>query len=159
MNFPARRIPLAFMMVALAAFSASPPFAKAQPTNDYPILRINEPLTRSLTGSESHTYRLHASARHLVKVTVLQKGVNVSVQAFDSQQKRLANADDSLGRVGPQDLEFLTEVEGDYSIRVIARAEEIGGQYEIFVTARDVTPEDRIRITARAHVSAGNSDD
>src|SRR5687768_3695772 len=135
MSFPARRIPIAFIMVALFALSASPPFTKAQPTNGFPILRINEPLTRTLTGSESHTYRLRAPARHLVKVTVLQKGVNVSVQAFDSQQKRLAAADDSLGRVGPQDLEFITEVEADYSIRVTARAEEVGGQYEIFVTA------------------------
>lgn len=144
------------MTVALAAFATLPTLAKAQQT-DNPILRINEPVTRTLTGSESHSYRLHAPARHLVKVTVLQKGVDVSVQAFASQQKRLAIVDDSLGRVGPQDVEFITEAEGDYFVRVTARAEELGGSYEIiWVLARAATRDDRIRMAARGHISTGN---
>lgn len=121
------------------------------------VLKLNQSVTRALTGGESHAYRLRLATRQLVKVSVLQRGVNVSIQAFDPQQRRLGGADDSLGRVGPQDLEFLTEVEGDHSIRVTARPDEIGGQYEIVVTAREVTTEDRTRITARAYISAGNA--
>jgi CHAT domain-containing protein/uncharacterized protein HemY len=158
MSFPARRIPVAFIMVALTALSASPPFARAQPTSNQAILRINEPVTRTLAGGELHTYGLHAPARHLVKVTVLQKGVDVSVQAFDSQQKRLALVDDSLGRVGSQDVEFITEAEGDYFVRITARAAEVGGRYDIaLVLSRVATRDDRARVTARGHISTGNS--
>jgi CHAT domain-containing protein len=157
MSFPARRIPVA-IMVALSALSASPPLTNAQPTNDHPILRINEPVTRTLTGGESHTYRLHAPARHLVKVTVLQKGVDVSVQALDSKQERLVVVDDSLGRVGPQEIEFEAAAAGDYFVRVTARAAELGGHYDIaLVLSRVATRDDRARVTARAHISTGNS--
>ncbi|HEX5703738.1 MAG TPA: CHAT domain-containing protein [Pyrinomonadaceae bacterium] len=158
MSLTARRSPVAFLLIALSAFSASSPCANAQPTNEFPILRINEPVTRTLTGGEAHTFRLDAPARHLIKVTVLQKGVDVSVQAFDAQQKRLVIVDDSLGRVGAQEIEFEAETAGDYFVRVTARAEEVGGSYEIvLVLARAVTRDDRIRVTARGHISTGNS--
>ena len=151
---------LGFRAIALIlSLAASESLATAQQNSHADqLLNLNQPITRTLAGGEAHTYRLHASARHLVKITALQKGVNVSVQAFDSQQKRLAIVDDSLGRVGPQDVEFITDAEGDYFVRVTARAEEVGGSYEIIlVLARVATREDHSRVTARAHISTGNS--
>ena len=161
MKVQCRRIAAAVAMMAVSAFGASQSIANAQPAGsaDYETLRLNQPITRHLAGGASHWYRLPASARMFVKLSVLQKGVNVSVQAFDPQRKRLAVVDDSLGRVGPQDVEFLTDGgEGSYLIQVSARTEEVGGNYEIvFVTAREPTRDDRIRVTARTHISIGNA--
>jgi CHAT domain-containing protein len=93
----------------------------------------------------------------LVKVSVMQKGVDVAVRALDRQKNRLAGAEDSFGRKGPQDLEFISESASEYIIEVVARIRELGGTYEIeYVEARPVTTADRTRVVANSHVTAGN---
>lgn len=136
-----------------AAVSVSSPSA----LQDFPILQLNQPLTGNLKDNESHLYKLHAESGMLVKVVVMQQGVDVSVRVLDLQKTRLAGSEDSFGRVGPQVLEFVAETAGDYLIQVLARPNELGGSYEIkYLEARPVTAKDRTRVTANRHVTAGN---
>lgn len=124
---------------------------------DIPTLQLNQPLAGSLKGGESDLYQLHSDAGMLVRVLVNQQGVDVAVQASDPQRTKVVRADDSFGRVGPQLLEFLTEKAGDYSIEVLARPSELGGNYEIrYLEMRPVTNLDRTRLSARSYLAAGN---
>jgi len=131
-------------------------FSQTQST-DVPVLQLNQLLAGNLKDGESHTYKLHAESGMLVTVLVMQQGVDVGVEALDLHQTRLARAEDSFGRIGPQPLEFLAESAGFYLIRVVARRNELGGSYEIkYLEARTVTAKDRTRLAANRHVTTGN---
>ncbi len=142
---------LPLMIEAAGSVSTSPAL------QDIPGLQLNQPLTGNLKDNESHLYRLNAESGMLVKVVVMQQGVDVSVRVLDLQKTRLAGSEDSFGRVGPQVLEFIAETAGVYLIQVLARPNELGGSYEIkYVEARPVTARDRTRVIANRHVTTGN---
>lgn len=131
--------------------------AQVQPQST-PILQLNQPLTGNLKGGESHTYKLRLEARTFARVVVMQDGVDVFVRAFDLQKKRLAHANDSFGRTGPQLLLFVAETAGDYWVEVTARALEVGGKYEVrYLESRAATDEDRTRVAANNLVVVGNT--
>src|SRR6185436_18141587 len=122
-----------------------------------PVLLLNQSLTGSLKSNESRMYQLHAEAGMLVRVAVMQQGVDVAVQALDAQKNRVVRYDDSFGRVGPQLLEFAAAKTADYFIEVLARPNELGGRYEIkYVETHPLTSEDRFRLAARTYLAAGN---
>jgi CHAT domain-containing protein/Tfp pilus assembly protein PilF len=124
---------------------------------DVPILKLNQPLTGKLKGGESHTYKLHLEARMFARVVVTRQGVDVFMRAFDDQKKRLTQAGDNFGRVGPLVLGFVAETAGDYFVEINARPIEIGGTYEVeCVESRAATNTDRTRIVAANHIGEGN---
>jgi CHAT domain-containing protein/Tfp pilus assembly protein PilF len=124
---------------------------------EVPSLQLNQTLTGTLKASESHTYKLRLPAQTFARVLVMQHGVDVFVRAFDLQEKRLAHANDSFGRTGPQLLLFVAETAGDYRVEVTARPLELGGKYEVrYLESRPVKDEDRTRIAANNLVVVGN---
>jgi CHAT domain-containing protein len=129
-----------------------------QSSTEIPSLQLNQPLSGILKNGESRKYRLRADAGMLVRVVIVQQGVDVAVQAFDPQGTRVARSDDSFGRTGPQPLEFVAEKTTEYVIEVLARPNELGGNYEIrYVEMRPVTNTDRTRLAARSYLAAGNT--
>jgi len=147
---------ICLLAVAIRGSICASQSTQTQPA-DAPPLLLNQPLTGDLKNGESHTYKLHAESGMLVRVVVMQRGVDVGVEAWDLQRRRLARAEDSFGRNGPQPLEFLAESAGDYFIKVVARKDELGGSYEIkYLEVRTVTAKDRTRVAANRHVTAGN---
>jgi hypothetical protein len=151
------RLVLSTVLVCLPLIGVQAHLGRAQST-EVPTLQLKQTLSGSLKGGQSHFFKLHADAGMIVRVQVIQQGVDVAVQAFDPQKKRMARYDDSFGRVGPQLLEFLTEKAADYSVEVLARPSERGGNYEIsYLEMRPVTNQDRTRLAARSYVAAGNA--
>jgi tetratricopeptide (TPR) repeat protein len=143
---------LAFLATAGSAARAQSP----SPSDS--ILQLNQPVTANIKDGQSHSYKLHADAGMLVRVLVMQQGVDVAVEALDLQRTRLARSEDSFGRNGPQPMEFLAESAGVYLIEVVARKHELGGSYEIkYLAARTVTAIDRTRLAANRHVTTGNA--
>lgn len=134
------------------------PIRRHQPqSTEVPTLQLNKTLTGSLKDGESDFYKVQAEAGMLVRIEVMQQGVDLAVQALDSQRTRLARSEDSFGRVGPQLLEFVAETAGDFLVQVLARPGELGGRYEIkYLGARTVTARDRTRQAANRHVTTGN---
>src|SRR5262245_2036300 len=129
---------------------------QAQSNPELPTLNLNQPVSASLKGSESHGYKLHAEARMFVRLMVMQQGVNVLLSAHDSSGQRLTRVDDHYGRVGPQLLEFVAETSGDYVVRVGGVIDEQGGKYEItYFESRPATNDDRLLVTANNHINAG----
>lgn len=123
-----------------------------------PVLQLNQPLTGTLKPGETHTYKLHLSARTFARVRVKHKSATVLVRAYDLQKKRLAHADTSYDRTVPKVLEFVGETEGDYLVEVKAGQSELDGVYEIeYVDARIATDEDRKRVAANNLVVEGTS--
>jgi len=148
------RLAGSLLLVCLATVGS----ASAQSPQSVPILQLNQPVTANLKDGESHTYTLHADAGMLVRVLVMQQGVDVSVEALDLRRARLARSEDSFGRIGSQPLAFVAESADGYLIVVAARKGELGGSYEIrYLDARTVTVEDRRRMAANGHVTAGNA--
>ncbi len=153
---PRFRLRLAGVLLLVSLATAGSAWSQS-PSQSVSILQLNQPLTANLKDGESHIYQLHAEAGRLVTVRVMQQGVDVGVEALDAQRTRLARAEDSFGRVGPQPLEFLAESAGVYFINVVARRDELGGSYEIkYLGARMVTAADRTRLAANRHVTTGN---
>jgi hypothetical protein len=153
------RLLLLFQLPLLGCLLPLPVAATARrpQTPEAPLLRLNRPLAGTLMGAESHAYKLRLEAGAFARVLVTQRGVDVFVRALDAQRGRVAQANDSFGRTGPQPLEFVAEAGGDYLIEVTALKDESGGGYEIeFLESRRATHEDRTRAAANDHVSAGN---
>jgi len=143
--------------ICLPAFVTQAMAGPGQQPSDVPVLLLNQSLTGSLKSNESRMYQLHAEAGMLVRVAVMQQGVDVAVQALDAQKNRVVRYDDSFGRVGPQLLEFAAAKTADYFIEVLARPNELGGRYEIkYVETHPLTSEDRFRLAARTYLAAGN---
>ncbi len=128
-----------------------------QQSADAITLQLNQPLSGTLKADESHAFKLRLPAQTFARVLVIQKGVDVFVRAFDLQRKRLAHANDSFGRTGPQLLVFVAETAGEYRVEITARPLEMGGTYEVtYIESRAVTGEDRTRVAANDLVVAGN---
>lgn len=146
------------LILVLCVFTQQIPPVIAQELSATPLtLEINQPRSSNLKDGESHFYRVSADSGMLVRVLVLQQGVDVAVRALDLKKTRLAAVEDSFGRVGPQPLEFISESAGEYLIEVVARRHELGGNYEITYTeARTATAQDRTRVVAGRHVTSGN---
>lgn len=126
------------------------------PAQEIPELKLAQPIANTLKDGEAHKYKLRAEARTLVRVRVMQLGVNVAVSALDGSGRRLATFDDYYGRVGEQLLEFIAETGGDYLVQVKGRTDESGGAYEItYLGSRTANGEDRTRLAANSHLFAG----
>lgn len=149
---------LSMIPICWLAFVTQVTTVAGQQSSDVPVLHLNQSLSGSLKSNESRMYQLHAEAGMLVRVEVMQQGVDVAVRAFDAQKNRVGRYDDSFGRVGPQLLEFAAAKTADYFIEVLARPNELGGRYEIkYVEARPLTSQDRFRLAARSYLATGNT--
>src|SRR5258708_28531436 len=67
-------------------------------------LAPNQPLEKTITGGETHIYRISMTANQYLNLVVDQRGVDVLVTALDPAKKKLTEVDSPNGRNGPEPL-------------------------------------------------------
>lgn len=119
-------------------------------------LEPGKPVERELAGGEAHAYRLTLAAGQYARVDVNQRGINVSLSAFDAGGKKIVEAD--MFPIG--DVEWIgLAAEASTTYRLEVRSTDKGaapGRYEIKVAEqRAATAEDKSLIAAVRMVAEG----
>jgi erythromycin esterase len=102
---------------------------------DTVALVMGRAVERSLGSGERHVYRVRAPAGAHARIVVMQRGVDVVVEAFGRDGAKLAEVDSPNGTEGPEPVSVAVP-SGD-EVRVLVRPLEAGtsGRYDVTLVA------------------------
>src|SRR5262245_20506783 len=110
-------------------------------------LEPGKPVERELSGGQSHSYKITTISGQYLQVVVAQRGIDVVVELFAPDGKKISEADSEHLIEGSETVSAITEAPGAYLIE--ARSPENtakAGRYEIKVEElRVATAEDKYR--------------
>jgi CHAT domain-containing protein len=121
---------------------------------DIPELKLDSSLERSLSGGQTHEYRIRLEAGQFLHVVVDQKGIDVEVVLAGPDGKRIGHMDSPNNAWGPEPMVAIAEVAGDYRLRVVAgNPQAATGKYGVrVVTLRPATDKDVQHVAANRAV-------
>src|SRR5262245_31796895 len=129
-------------------------------TKEPPRLKPGEPVERETVPGESHTYRLKMSAGLFARVTVEQRGVDVSLKLTGLNGEQLAEVNNNKSQEESESLLFIAEAKGYYLLEVRASQESgenkdsaAAGRYRAEIILRAPTDKDRSGISAERKMS------
>ena len=121
--------PICFLIVTFSLFSV---FGQAKIDADVRPLTIEKSVERELKGDEAHSYILSLQVGQFLNVVVEQKGVDVVVRLFDSDNKKLVEVDSPNGMQGVESLYVIIETTGNYRLEVRPLDKKVAtGNYEV----------------------------
>jgi CHAT domain-containing protein len=102
-------------------------------------------LERELAGGEAHIYSIELAGGQYAEIDVEQRGIDVVVQVLDAQGKVLADFDSESRTVGREQVGFVSDSTGVWSLRVKARyPKDFPGRYELrLIEVRSGNEKDR----------------
>ncbi len=117
----------------------------AQSDNKFITLTQGQNIERELAGGGSQSYKIRAAANQYLKIVVEQKGIDVVVEVYLPDGKKLFEVDSPNGAQGPELLEVFAPTDGDYTLKVRALEEKAeAGRYEIkILELRTATENDK----------------
>ncbi|HEX6043830.1 MAG TPA: PPC domain-containing protein [Pyrinomonadaceae bacterium] len=128
-----RALILFFMLIGVAVAQTAPS-----------ALQTGNPIERTITAGQTHTYTVSADENNFVQVAVEQRGVDVIVTVFSPAGKSLGDYDSPTGDEGSENVSFVATSKGAYRIDVTPlNREGSSGRYQIkLVELRDATEEE-----------------
>jgi len=159
-----------FLAVTLFSFSV---FVKAQSTektNQLPAnqqiknaqsLELNQSIERQIKGGETHSFQFKVTAGYYARAEVEQKNIDVVVSLFAPDGKLVVEMDGKDGRLWREAVSAFAETGGLYRVEIKAYgAAAATGSYTVkLAELRSSVPNDRKRLEAEAHLSAGRKFD
>jgi CHAT domain-containing protein len=121
------------------------------------VLEAGRPVDRALAGGESHAYEITLRGGECARLTLDQRGIDVTIRVLDAAGAVLADLDLDSRRNGQERVEIVSVEGGAYQVQVAARyPREPAGSYELRVDdVRIATARDRLLDEARRlHVSS-----
>jgi len=110
-------------------------------------LQPSVPVTRDISGSDTHEYRVPLRAGQALHVVAQQLGVDLVVTVSAPDGAPIVEMDSPNGANGPESVWIMAAADGEYAIRVRGLNAAGRGRYELRVeTLRDGTAEDRSRV-------------
>ncbi len=148
--FSRRSVRRCFVLYALVGttFSVAVFGAQEAPApSQYTRLQPSVPVTRDMSGSEAHEYRISVRAGQALHVVAQQLGMDVVVTASAPDGAPIVEMDSPNGANGPESVWIVAAADGEYAIRVRPLDAASRGRYGLHVeTLRDATGEDRSRV-------------
>ena len=146
-------------MAADTASSFPPPTSKApqQGAPETRSLEMGEPVERELVGGETHAYRITLDSGQLMRAVVDQRNIDVVVEIYSPEEKRLTWVDRPNGVRGPEAISVIARAAGHY--RLVVRSLEkraATGRYQLSLKElRAAAQQDATRIAAEQAVTEG----
>lgn len=97
-------------------------------------LRLGEPIERTITRGETHSFTVSLKEDQYLQVVVDQRGIDVVVRVFSPGGKSLGEFDSPNGERGPEGVSIVSQAPGFYRIDVAPLGQEgtpTSGRYEI----------------------------
>ncbi len=122
-----------------------------QNDNEAPRLIAGQNIERELSGGKSHSYKIKVTTNQYLKIIVEQKGIDVVVELYLPDGNKLLEVDSPNGTQGPEPLEIIASIDGDYVLKVRSLEEKApSGKYEVkVIELRTVTEKEKHRISAQ----------
>jgi CHAT domain-containing protein len=123
---------------------------------DAPVLEVGQPIEREIAGGEAHTYRLTLAVGQYAQVLVDQRRINILLSAFDSDGKKMVEAD-GFG-IGESELaSFVAETATAYRLEVRSPDKAAPkGRYEIKIKElRAATEQDKNLVAGERLIAEG----
>ena len=115
-------------------------------------------MERELSAGKKHIYQVGLTQGEYISLTVEQRGIDVIVKLFSTERKLITDYDSFDGLRGIEDLEFVAEAPGAYTLEVqpTRNKDAPAGRYQIkIIEMRAATEKDRLLLKARiAHREA-----
>jgi len=115
----------------LQSGSSPAPQITALPDQQEVTLEPGKPIERTLTGVETHRYKLRLQKGQCGVVHVEQRGVDVVVQLLGSDNNLVLEVDDEIGKRGTEKLDIVAENDGLYTIQIHPKLKLSSGAYEM----------------------------
>ena len=117
---------------------------------DLPALEPGESIAREIAGGESSSYLIELKAGEYLEVIVEQKGIDLAVTLFGTDDKELASIDSPNGPQGIEQIVAIAENPGNYRLEIYAYGFATSGSYNIKIeNLREATIRDRNRTAAQ----------
>ena len=138
---------ICFLAVTFFSFSV---FGQVQKTQEAHLLPANQTVERELSGGQTHKYLISLKANEFLQIMAEQKGTDIVVRLFDSNQGQLAEVDSPNGTQGFEKILFITEREGKYEIQISSFDEKAAtGKYTLQWSRQIATEKDRSQINVK----------
>ena len=124
--------------------------------NDVRALELGKAIERELGADEAHSYMLSLAAGQYVLVSADQRGIDVTLSAFDPNGKKLDEAD--MFRAGETELiSLVAETSGSYRLEVRSFDKTAAkGRYEVKIKElRAATEQDKSAVAAERMIAEG----
>src|SRR6266542_1860149 len=124
--------------------------------NDVRALELGKAIERELGADEAHSYMLSLAAGQYVLVSADQRGIDVTLSAFDPNGKKLDEAD--MFRSGETELiSLVAETSGSYRLEVRSLDKTAAkGRYEVKIKElRAATEQDKSAVAAERMIAEG----
>ena len=140
---------LRFLFV-LFYFVFLPAVALAQAQTDDRFLLPGQTIEREMKGSEAHFYKIRLEQNVFLQIHVEQKGIDLLLKLKSSNNEVLATMDSPNGTMGPEILEFISSISGDYTLEITSLDEKApAGKYSVrLIPPRPAVERDRKKIEA-----------
>ena len=135
--------------LAAIAFTARIIFNPAQTaaqSGDQPLLTAGVPLTRELSGGQSHSYKVTLATSQYLQVSVDQRGCDVAVVLLGPDGAVRAEADFDSGQRGQEILSLVTTVACDCKLEVKSKSKTAGRYILKMDSLRKAMPQDADRV-------------
>ena len=139
-------------LVALAWVASVHPSVRAAPPPQSPALQPGFAVERSMAAGETHRYRAALTAGRVWRITVEQRGIDVTVAVVAPDGRVVGPADSPLDRSGTESLVARTETASTWGVEVRSR-EPAAPRADYRIVLRelpDTTPRDRQRVAAES---------
>ena len=135
---------------------SAPQSPESRHNSEITSLEPGKPVQRELGAGEAHSYALIVAAGQYVLVLADQRGIDVTLSAFDPNGKKLVEAD--MFRIGETELiSLVAETSGSYLLEVRSLDMTTAkGRYEVKIKElRAATEQDKIAFAAERMIAEG----
>jgi len=114
------------------------------------VLEPGKPIEKSLSGGETHSYRVTIGSAQLLRVVAVQRGVDVAIKILSPEGQSLTEVNLIADAKGQEIATWITESAGEYRIELSARNKNERGRYQLTLDPpRAATERDRDRVAAQ----------
>jgi CHAT domain-containing protein/Tfp pilus assembly protein PilF len=149
-------LPESFLIIILLSLAV---FGQNKPNDEMCRLLDVQPIERQMSGAETHCYRIDLQKDQFLQVKVEQKGIDVALKFYDSNQKLISEIDSPNGVQGFEVLSLVASETGVYKLEISSsEADAPKGNYSIFRDAlRTATEQDRQKFEAQQAFAQGKN--
>ncbi len=139
-----------------SVYGLSSPTQNTQSLQVVEVLAPGAPIERDLSGAEIHSYRITLNSGDYLRVTIAQKGVDLTVKALAPDNKQVLEVNDAVAGKSEK-ITLIADTPGEYRLTVRAVGlVAIPGSYEIIIEdLRKATAQDKSFVAAERAVDEG----